>query len=53
MAFGALIRNKQGLIRTDCTDGVTRYLTDKEFVVEMQKKKLRRLQKEAEDAKNT
>ena len=53
MALTALIRNKQGLIRTDCVDGETRYLTNEEFAVEMQKKKLRRLKKEAADAKGT
>jgi hypothetical protein len=51
MALSALIRNKQGLIRTDCVDGETRYLTDDEFKLEMKKKQLRRLNQEKKGGK--
>jgi hypothetical protein len=51
MAVHVLIRNKEGLICTDCCDGTTRYLTDEEYAVEMLRKQLRKAELKLEEKK--
>jgi hypothetical protein len=47
-----MIRNKEGLIRTDCVDGQTRYLTDEEFTVEMLKRELKQAERILKEKKD-
>lgn len=38
----AVVRTKEGLIRTICADGVTRCLTDDQYMEEEKKKRVKR-----------
>jgi hypothetical protein len=52
MYISAVVRNKEGLIKTDCADGVTRYLTDEEYVVELKRRELKQAERKLKEKKD-